>query len=80
VSRRAVDWGAATPEQIEASFRAWKARLILAAVQYAIVVAVAFLVGSFVVGVVTLAVGLVGLALTWRWVQAKHSALNVNRL
>jgi hypothetical protein len=80
VSKQAVDWSAATPEQIQASFRAWKARLILAAVQYAIVVAVAFSVGSPVVGVVALAVGLVGLALTWRWVQAKHSALKAKRL
>jgi predicted Na+-dependent transporter len=75
VSKSPVDWSAATPEQIAQSFRAWKVRLMIAAVQYAIVVVIAFLVGSPVVGAVTLAVGVVGLILTWRWVQAKHGSL-----
>jgi hypothetical protein len=72
--KRKVDWSAATPAQIDRSLRLWRIRLIVAAVQYAIVVGIAFWVGSAVVGAITILVGLVGLAWAWRYVTSMHSA------
>ncbi len=75
MSKRIVDWSTATPEQVEKSLRVWKLRFTIAAVQYVVVIGIAFWVGSAVVGAITIGVGLVGLPLGWRHVRAKHGAL-----
>ena len=72
MANQPIDWDAATPEQIDRSLRAWKIRLRISAVQYALVVGIAFWVGSPVLGALTVVVGVVGMSLTWRWVKAKH--------
>lgn len=74
MGKRAFDWSTATPEQIDRSLRLWKIRLFTGAVQYAIVVGIAFWVGSPILGAATIVVGLVGLPWAWRSVTAKHGA------
>jgi Flp pilus assembly protein TadB len=75
MGKRDVDWSAATPEQINTSLRVWKLRLTVGAIQYGVVIALAFWLGSPILGAVTVVVALVGLPLTWRWVHAKHRGL-----
>ena len=75
MAKHTVDWNVATPEELDRSLRAWKIRLGIAAVNYAIVIAVAFLVGAPAIGLVTLIVGLIGLPIVWRRIRAQHAAL-----
>jgi hypothetical protein len=75
MAKREVDWSIATPAQIDRSLRAWKIRLGITAANYVIVIAIAFWVGSAVVGLVAVIVGLAGMPFAWRRIRTQHAAL-----
>lgn len=75
---RTVDWDAATPEQIDGSWRAWKVRLWLGAVSWTLVAAVAFARGGMVLGVVAAGVGGMWVLGASRWAVVKHRQLRAD--